>query len=274
MTTDGFGVSPPAPAFRILHAGRWPIRGLAEAISALDADEICAEYAVMRANAPRRSQAGKRYLVDHRGITSSTGASNRLEEHYAIGLIHQRRRWPRPDGGWFEILDYQVPLKARHADARVGKIDLLAITDIGRLMIIELKVLSQGGGRSDPPPSTLMEGLRYAAMVQADFEVIAGEVTTRFARPVAAIPPIVTLLAPQGWWRAWLDLKAAGAWALPLAHLAEGVAERLGVSVEFMALGDTTVAYGLDGQPPSLANTPSIHPVSLGQLRVIGDAIG
>ncbi len=66
-------------------------------------------------------------------MASAAVGSNRLGEHCALALVNPGRRWPRPEGGCFRLLDYQVPIKARQADApRIGKIDLLGITDRGR----------------------------------------------------------------------------------------------------------------------------------------------
>lgn len=139
-------------SYPILFGSRWRARGLDEAIAAVDPDALCDEYMALRQAAPRRALSGKSYFLGHTGVASARGNSNRLEEHCAIALVNLGRRWPRTDGGWFRILDYQVPLKARRSDARIGKIDLLGITNLGRLVIIELKVMGHSGGRSDAPP--------------------------------------------------------------------------------------------------------------------------
>jgi len=188
-----------ALSFPILFGGRWSARGLDEIIASVDPDALSAEYDALRARAPRRSLVSKKYFVGHTGVPSATGRSNRLEEHCAIALFNLERRWPRFEGGWFRLLDYQVPLKARQSDAGIGKIDLVGLTDEGRLMIVELKVKSHSGGRSDAPPAALMEGLRYAAMVEADLEAIASEAQSLFETKVAITPPIVQVLAPKAW---------------------------------------------------------------------------
>ena len=159
-------------------------------------------------------------------MPSTTRDSNRREEHTAIALVNLGRRWALPDGGWFRLLDYQVPLKARQADSRIGKIDLLGVTDRGRLMVIELKVVGPNGSRTDAPPLALMEGVRYAAIVEANLEDIAGEVERRFGAKVARLPPVVQLLAPEGWWRSWLELRAAGTWGPAFARLIAAVFHR------------------------------------------------
>jgi len=195
----GSNASRPTGSFPILFGNRWRARGLDQAIASVDPDALSAEYAALGESAPRRSLAGKPYFVRHAGVVSAAGAINRLEEHCAIALVNLGRRWPRRDGGWFRLLDYQVPLKARQADARIGKIDLLGVTDKGRLMIVELKVAGPDGRRSDAPPAALHEGLRYAAIVEADLEAIAGEAERRFGTKIERLPPIVQLLAPVSW---------------------------------------------------------------------------
>ncbi len=242
-------------------------------MGSLDVEALSAEYATLRENAPRRSLADKVYFVGHTGMPSASARSNRLEEHYAIALLNLGRRWPRIDGGWFRLLDYQVPLKARRTDGAVGKIDLLGITDRGRLVIIELKVEGEGGGRSDPPPAALMEALRYAAMVEADLDGIASEAERRFGVNVERTPPIVQLLAPVGWWRAWLSLGAAGEWGPPFVRLGEEVTARTGVAVECLALEDVGVFYGVDGRAPRLAPVPRKFQVRLGQEPPFGEAL-
>lgn len=204
----------------------------------------------------------------------SVGLSNRKEEHCAIALVNLGRRWPRPDGGWFRLLDYQVPLKARQSDARIGKIDLLGVTDRGRLMIVELKVPGRGGSRSDAPPAALMEGLRYAAIVEAELEAIAFQAEHRFGAKVARMPPIVHLLAPRAWWSSWLNLAPAGNWASALSRLVAAVETCTGISVECMALEHLKVAYSPDGKVPRLERIPALYPVRLNEAPSIGDTLG
>jgi hypothetical protein len=199
--------------------------------------------------------------------------SNRKEEHLAIALFNLGRRWPQPGGGWSGLLDYQVPLKSRQADARIGKIDLLGFTDQGRLVIIELKVDGPGRGRSDSPIAALMEGLRYAAIVQAELTAISSEAERCFGTKIAMTPPIVQLLAPRAWWCVWLNLKPAGEWAPALHALATEVQTRTGVTIECMACDGGDVTYGVDGRTPQLNRVPSLYPVRLNDSPVIGDPL-
>lgn len=262
-----------ALAFPILFGGRWSARGLDKMIASVDPNALCAEYGALRARAPRRSLVGKKYFVGHSGVPSASGRSNRLEEHCAIALFNLDRRWPRSGGGWFRLLDYQVPLKARQSDAGIGKIDLVGVTDQGRLMIVELKVKNHSGGRSDAPPAALMEGLRYAAMVEADLGAIASEAESLIGAKVVRKPPIVQVLAPKAWWRSWLELAPAGNWGPAFARLAEATNAKTGVTVECVAFDDVEVTYGVDGQAPQIERVPAIYAVDLDQEIPSGEAI-
>jgi hypothetical protein len=231
------------------------------------------EYLALRKDAPRRSRSGKVYFVDHSGIPSSISGSNRREEHMAIALLNLDRFWPLPGGGWFRLLDYQVPLKATHANAGIGKVDLIGISDRGRLVIVELKIVSKGGVRGEAPPAALMEGLRYAAMVQADVDALKAEANVKFGVEISLEPPIVVLLASSAWWRHWIDLPATGAWCSPFKSLIEAVQKEIRISIEYLALDDSFLVYGTGAQPPRLESVPELHPVILDCKAKIGNAL-
>ena len=246
--------------FNILFNKKWPTTALAKAISEVDGDALSREYEELRRCAPRRSC----YFVGHDGNLSTAARSNRFEEHLAIALWNLNKCWPRLDDGRFRLLDYQFPLYAQQSDKGIGEVDLLSVTKQGRLMVIELKVKSKGkNNRRDSPAAALMQGLRYAAIVEANLEVIAAEVEGRLGdrfKDVIIVEesPIVQILAPKSWWRGWLELgastrKAAGRWEPEFCKLTRDVEKRLGVAVECMALDKLAdIAYGPDGKTPQL----------------------
>jgi hypothetical protein len=258
--------------FPLLFSRDFKARNLSDAISGVDGESLAAEYFSLKEEAPRRSNQGKRYFVGHTGITSSRGSSNRLEEHCAIALLRLDQWWPGIGDDW-RLLDYQVPLKARQADAGVGKIDLLGITRQGRIILVELKVENESGGRSDAPPVALMEGLRYAAMVEADLEAIATEIEQAFGETVLRDPPIIKLLAPKNWWHRWITLEAAGDWTPEFSELAAKMAAATGTEIEFLAFEDVKTVYGVDGQAPSLERAPSLYRVSFEGQDRFGEAL-
>src|SRR3546814_18950953 len=99
--------SPLESQFPTLFSRSWPARGLDNAIASVDPAALCAEYAALREDAPRRPAAGKPYFVMHQGAPATTAASNRLEEHLETALLNPVRHWPRHAGGRFPLLPTQ-----------------------------------------------------------------------------------------------------------------------------------------------------------------------
>ena len=266
-------------AQQILFRQNWPTRGLAAEISKIDREVLCTEYENLRCSAPQRWSRGKRYFGRHDGRLSNSGGSNRFEEHLAIALWCM---WRRPGASSVRLLDYQVPLKAQQSDEGIGKVDLLAVAGGGRLKVIELKVKPEKEtARGESPMDALMEGLRYAALVDANREAIAQEARDRFDEEISEGPPIVQILAPKAWWRGWLELagstrRAAGRWEREFVRLTQDIEERLGIVVECMALDDVQPAdidYGADGRRPRVNRALALYPVRLGRTPAIGPAL-
>lgn len=184
--------------------------GLARDIAAIDPNLLRDEYAALVERAPRRAARRLRYFMhSHDGTRSTSGCSSRNEEHLAVALWDLGGSWPRSDGGRFRLLDYQFPLKARRGDKGVGKVDLLAIADTGRLIVVELKIQPTGKNTNrDTPLDALMQGIRYAAIVEANLSDIANEAKPRFGVEIAVQRPVAQVLAPKAWWRRWLDPKS------------------------------------------------------------------
>ena len=271
--------------YKILFNVKWSTTGLSESISAINRDLLRKEYEDLRRSAPRRSDTGKKYFVDgHNGTLNSlvVGGSKRFEEHLAIALWRLQGLWPRPDQSKFRLLDYQFPLKAHQSDEGIGKVDLLGVAEDGRLMIIEVKVKPQAkDSRGESPVAALMQGLRYAAIVEANQDTIAEETEDVFNVEIDKAPPIVQVLAPIGWWHGWLELddstrKAAGHWEPEFAKLVHDVEKQLDVVVECMALEDLNQAgiiYGSDGKVPQLIHIPKLYTVRPGEAQAIGPAL-
>ena len=253
--------------YKILFKKNWHTTELAKDIAELNRKDLCDEYEKLVQNAPHRSDKQK-YFVCHDGKLSSSEKSNRYEEHLAVALWNLKEWWPRPDGGWFRLLDYQVPLKAQRSNRKIGKVDLLSLTDQGRLMVIELKVKPSDGSRGETPAKALMQGLRYAAIVEANQKKIAEEAKRCFGVDVVSERPLVQVLAPKVWWKGWLDMagstrKAVGYWEPEFAQLIRDIEKGLGVVVECMALDDldADITCGADQKTPQLDHAPSLYPI-------------
>ena len=207
-----------------LFRDRWPAGRLDASIASVDADELADEYWKLRKNAPCRSTSY--FSTKRNGTTKERPVGTRgikWEPRYAMALWSPKRRQPHPGGGWQCFRDYQVPLKAKQSNRNIGKIDLLGITDRGRFIVVELKSPCRDRGQS--PAYALMEGLRYAVIVEANLHTLAREARTCFrCEADAETPPIVQVLGTISWWRDWLDPalrnRAAGDWNLPFAELA------------------------------------------------------
>ena len=275
--------APSQAAQAVLFRRDWPTTGLAKAISDIDRNDLSREYGELKRRAPRRHAVPKEYFRGHEGRLSprseTTGGSNRFEEHLAIALW---RMWRRPGMGRVRLLDYQVPLKAGQGDKGIGKVDLLGVTDCGRLKVIELKVKpEEDTARGENPMVAVMEGLRYAAIVDANRAAIVEEARYLFDEEISKEPPIVQILAPKAWWRGWLELAgstraAAGGWEPEFVRLVRDVEERLGIVVECTALDDVQRAdidYGSDGRQPRINRTLALYPVRPGEAPAIGPAL-
>ena len=222
------------------------VRGLAYNVAEVNVDTLHDEFVRLKKYAPRRTDSGKSYFSEKRdGRLSRRRAGNRAskrhEEHLAMALWNLKKSWSRDNGNLFCLLDYQFPLKAKQTDLHIGKVDLLGVTDQGQLMIIELKVKSKkNNGRGDNPVVALLEGLRYAAIVQANQEAIADEVERRFQFKVTEGPPLLQILAPEDWWCGWMKLgksrRSAGEWESEFEELARGITEQIGIAIECAAL--------------------------------------
>ena len=255
--------------FPILFSSRNSTRHLADSIQRVDVVAVCREYDQLRKRAPSRSARNKRYFVGHDGRPQAKYPASPSEKHLAIALWRLKAQWPRAGGGWLRLLDYQFPLKASRSDTGLGEVDLLGVTDQGRLVVIELKVRRKDGSRGDTPLLALMEGLRYAAVVHANHGAIAAEARERCAIHVSAEPPIVQLLAPEDWWRGWCNMvgstrRAAGQWEPKFLELSAELKDWLGIVIECMSLQGIGLAdVTWDGRGLRLGQTPPMHPVCL-----------
>lgn len=263
--------------FPILFGKKWPITGLATELAALSRSELCREYEELRRCAPNRRLREKHYLVKDRESTTRAD-SNRFEERLAMALCHMEG-WRCPRMGKFQMLDRQVPLQAKKADVGIGEVDLLGVTDSGRLVVIELKVKPEGEGRAREgnPAAALVQGLRYAAIISANQQVIANEAKHLFGVEVSEDPLAVVVMAPQAWWVDWLEApgstrKAMGDWEREFDRLARDVEARLDLVVECLALEDVESSE-LTGVTPRLDRKLEVYEVRFGAVPAIGPAL-
>ena len=267
--------------FGFLFDADWPTTGLADKIRGIDCGTLCDKYEVLKHSAPQRWTRDKTYFVEgHDGCLTKSGDSNRFEERLAIALWRKDIFWPRPGGGGLRMLDYQVPLQACQSDKGVGKIDVLGVSDQDRLAVIELKVKPKRG-RGESPMVALMQGLRYAAIVEANQECIAEEAKKRFGTKIGKKPPIIQIVAPKAWWLGWCELvgstrKASGQWEAEFTKLTSDIEERLDVVVECIAFDDIKSAEintGSNGNQPQIDHVPALYHVRPEKAKAISPTL-
>jgi hypothetical protein len=221
-----------------------------DACAHLKVSDLVAGYEELVATAPHRHDAGRLYFVGHDGRPSSGSRTNRIEEHLAIALVNDYPHWEIPGKASVDLIDYQVPLKAHRSDVGVGKIDIFGLTDSGVPTVIELKVL--GKNRADTPLRALLEALSYVAIIEANASAIDVEISTNTGRTITSGRADLFVVAPSDYWGYWANKATADDWIESFGLLADGLAQRLGVDIGLLSIGNPELELGLDGTRPHI----------------------
>lgn len=216
----------------------------------LDPAALARGYHRLRETAPHRGQG---YLSKNRtGVTASGDASNRIEEHLAVALFN-RGALMLPEES-LALVDYQFPLKAVRADGGVGKIDLLGLRHDGTLAIFELKVADSAEDRR----IALLEGLIYAAIVEANIDTIAKEFRESRGQEIGGGRPHIVIAAPPGYWsndRLFPDLGA-------FHQLVRETAVAVETQILTCSVDDADdLELGLNGRPPRVRGHAYLSPL-------------
>ena len=242
----------------------------------LDPTVVVELYHALTEKAPRRHDRNKKYFVGHTGIPSSGDSTNRDEEHLAIALTNRTLEFS--DGWPVELVDYQVPLKARSGDAGLGKVDIFGVDLSGRHVIVELKIAG-ASGRSDTPLRAVLEGLTYSAVLLANQDAIDEELAEMDVRlrtnadSATSHAHRILVAAPTDYWRQW---DAFEGWLEAASKVLGAIAQGVGASIELVDLGAIGVELGLSGRPPRLkASGLSVDdPIPVSVLSSWGPELG
>jgi hypothetical protein len=246
-------------------------KGFREAAARLTGEALAEMYQQEVANAPKRYDAGKKFLAGQKGFVSRGGTAGRPHEHLSMALVNRFRAVGEgldlpaaPAGDTLEAFAYQVPLKVRQTDPdkRIGKVDLIGAIPEDRMAIVVLKYVSPTatrGSTGDTPLRALLEGLAYTAIVQANRHEVLGEIDAVYGRKLAEDPPILIVLGNTRYWELCRKREAqrGAAWINQMERLAQETDLNLGIEVRYYGLklqGDPGWEYQDD--KPVLVGTP------------------
>jgi hypothetical protein len=235
-----------------------------KAAAELDGPQLAAAYAEEKASAPHLQEEGKRYFVQRSGKPATERRHGKDAEHVGQALVRHCREagasLPLPDDDFALLpLDGQVRVRTgpqeEVATRGIARIDLLGLTSEGRLAVVGMRVLEPGATRcgvGDTPLRALLETLAGAAVVDANRQQIAAEVSERFGRSVDDLPPLLVLLATPNYWQLCRKREAqkGAAWIKEMERLAGEIESAVGTPVRFLGLdlpGDPGWRYGEEG---------------------------
>ena len=217
----------------------------------VEAAELADGYHALCVHAPRRT---KPYLSKTRsGFAPIDVSGRRLEERRAMALFN-RKEINFKNGDHLRLLDYQFPLKSVRGDHGIGKIDLLGRYADGTLAVIELKV----EGNAEDRRVGLLEGLIYAAILEANLPIIAAEINAMHGFQVVNARPKIMLVAPPQFWS---DSRCRPPLA-DIKRLAAEVMAAIPINITLWNLeGLDQIGLGLDGSPPTIHSDLILSPV-------------
>jgi hypothetical protein len=234
--------------------------GFREAAAGLTGERLAELYARERAAAPRRREAGKRYLVGHNTKLASQRRPGRDSEHAALALALHCRSGARlelpqrperdPEDNALEVVHALVPLRSAPVDRALGpedpnhgveRIDALALGPGARLAVLAIRYVAPDAERvrvGDTPLAALLEGLAGCAIAAANREALAQELAAAGRRLPSDAPPLLALLGSPRYWelsRKRTPQKGAP-WIKEMERLASEIAEHTGVEVLYLTL--------------------------------------
>ena len=228
-------------------------RGFREVAMALTGAAIAEDFAKEVEAAPRRGEAGKRYLVSHNTKLASERKPARDSEHASLGLVE----WAKESGPMElpesagELLPIQplVPLRSGQPDKAdpddpnrgINRVDFLGRGPGDRLAVGWVKFLAPSAtrvGTGDTPLRALLEGLAHTAAVQANREAVIKELSEKVEGEFADGPPALYIVGSPKYWELCRKREAqkGAAWIRELERLAAEIEEAADVPVFFLSL--------------------------------------
>jgi len=254
-------------------------KGFRAKAAALDGDQLEQLYQTEVANAPRRGEAGKKYLGVRTGRTPTGPQAGKDDRHLALAV----HAWAKdggdaiemPGGQKLTVVDSLVPLRTAAPDRARGDadpnkgvedVDLPALLPDERPAVVRTKFLAPSatrGGAGDTPLRALLSGLAQAAIVDANREALRAEIEEATGRRTCEEAPALIIAASPRYWEICRKREAqkGAAWIRELERLGREIAGQIGVEVFFLALAipeDPAWTYSDEG--PVLGAPPELRP--------------
>jgi hypothetical protein len=243
----------------------------------LTGDELAAGWNAEIEAAPRRGEAGKRFLGQHPRKLPDARRPGRDEEHVGQALVRLAEGGTKamdfPDEGQLIPIDWQVPLATGRADKAsgeadpnwgVGKVDLLAVGPEDRLCVVVLKVVepeATRAGTGETPLRLLLLGLAHAAIAEANRAALTAEIEEKTGRKISDDPPALVFAATPRYWQLCRKREAqkGAAWIKELERLAGEIEESIGGSGRYLGLNlEGSPGWSYDEGGPLLGGEPEL----------------
>ncbi|MBW2230105.1 MAG: hypothetical protein JRG92_13390 [Deltaproteobacteria bacterium] len=229
-------------------------KGFRAAAAELSGEKLEILYQGEAANAPRREEAGKKYLGVRTGRIPTGLQAGKDDRHLAMAVAAFTQATDAaielPSGDKLTIIDALVPLRTAAPDKAKGDadpnkgvedIDLLGLLPDDRLAVIRTKFLAPEatrGGAGDTPLRALLTGLAQTAIVDANAAVLRAEIQEATSRTTSEEAPALIILASPRYWeicRKREAQKGAG-WIRELERLGREVSGQIGVEIFYLSI--------------------------------------
>ena len=229
-------------------------KGFRAVAASMTGESVAVEWAAEREAAPRRAASGRKHLVAANSKLAAERKAARDSEHLALALATRTREGgvplQLPGGGTFAALHAGVALKSAQPDPALGAddpnwgaeaVDLVGVGPDGRLAVAVVRWLAPSATRvptGDTPLRALLEGLAFAAGLEANRESLVAELAEISGDAVSAAPPAVLLIGSLRWWELSRKREAqkGAAWIRELERLAREIEAKLDIPVRFITL--------------------------------------
>lgn len=233
------------------------VRGLAEVLASFGTEHLVDGYHEVMRLAPRRPRDGKEFFVERRSRRIRRKDPKPTEDILEMALVNSHAQLPIRSGD-VTVLMRQFPLFSSGSRKGVRAVDLVGHHE-HRLWVIELKA-QPSDEYGESPARALLEGLIYAAVVEANNTEVAEELRLKFDLEHRHPRPGIMIAAPSAYWMKWTPTPVTGEWWIQYTRLAAELSESIDTPIAMTDIGD--VVLNLSHSVPRLDHEIKGHPVT------------